>query len=83
MPFRPSHPAKRPVPVALCLMALTFVVALVCAATSDAAYYKMVACAGGNGSAPYGTSTNTASPQNSGGVFSFELLRAGTRPRWR
>lgn len=37
---RTNYPAKRPVPVALCLMALT----------ADAVHYKMLACAGGNGS---------------------------------
>lgn len=72
MSSRPSHPAKRPAPVALCLMALTFVVALVCTATSQAAHYKMLACAGGSGSLPYTTNTNTASPQNPVGIFSFE-----------
>jgi hypothetical protein len=41
-------------------------------ATAHAAYYKMVACAGNSGFGGYNTSTNTASPQNPGGIFSFE-----------
>jgi hypothetical protein len=66
---RTKLPAKRPVAVALCLMAVTFVVALLAAANAHAAYYKMVACSGNNGAPPYGTSTNTTSPQNPGGIF--------------
>jgi hypothetical protein len=71
MSSRTSHPAKRPVPVALCLIALTFVLALVAAATADAAEYKMVACAADNGAPVYRTATNTTSPQNPGGIFNF------------
>lgn len=56
---RNSQPAKRPVPVALCLMALTFVIAFICAATAHAAEYKAVLCAGNNGSNSFGTSTNS------------------------
>lgn len=67
-----NHPAKRPVPVALCLMALTFAIALIAAANANAAHYKMLACAGGSGTLPYTTNTNTASPQNPAGIFSFE-----------
>lgn len=69
---RTNSPAKRPVPVALCLMALTFVVALVCAATADAAEYRMVLCAANNGSNSFTTTTNTTSAQNPGGIFNFE-----------
>jgi hypothetical protein len=66
---RTNHPAKRPVPIALCLLALTFAIALVAAAGADAAYYKMVACGGNSGAPPYTVGTNTASPQNPGGIF--------------
>lgn len=69
---RTNPPASRPVPVALCLMALTFVVFLVWAATADAANYRVLLCAGNNGSNSFQTSTNTASPQSPGGIFSFE-----------
>ncbi len=71
MPPRTNPPARRPVPIALCLIALTFIVGFVCAATAHAADYKMVLCAGNNGSNAYGTSTNTTSPQNPGGIFEF------------
>jgi len=69
---RTHSPAKRPVPVALCLMALTFAVALVCAATAPAADFRAVLCAANNGSNSFGTTTNTISPQNPGGIFNFE-----------
>ena len=59
MPSRTNPPANRPVLVALCLMALTFVVALICTATAHAAEYKSVLCAADNGSNSYGTSTNS------------------------
>ena len=60
MPPRTNPPAPRPVSVALCLMALTFVVAICCVATADAAEYKMLLCAGNNGSNDFGRSTNSA-----------------------
>lgn len=69
---RTNSPAKRPVLVALCLMALTFAVALVCTATADAAEYRMVLCAANNGSNSFTTTTNTTSAQNPAGIFSFE-----------
>jgi hypothetical protein len=51
---------------------LSVLLAVIFAATAHAAYYKMVACAGGSGFGGYSTSTNTASPQNPGGIFTFE-----------
>jgi len=50
MSSRSSGPAKNPVPVALCMMALAFVVAVLCAATAHAAYYKTLYCAAADGS---------------------------------
>jgi hypothetical protein len=50
----------------------TVAVAVFFTATAQAGYYKLVMCSGGNGSLAYGTSTNTASPQNPAGIFSFE-----------
>lgn len=56
---RINPPARRPVPVAFCLFALCFVVALIAAATAHAAEYKSVLCAGNNGSNGYGVGSNT------------------------
>ena len=42
-----------------------------CAATAHAANYKMLLCAGYNGSNSFQTATNTTSPQNPGGIFDF------------
>jgi hypothetical protein len=72
MSFRSSRPAQRPVTVALCLMLACVGVAVIAVATADAAQYKMLLCAGNNGSNNYVTATNTTSPQNPGGIFSFE-----------
>jgi hypothetical protein len=61
--------------VGYCLMLLCVAVAVLCVAAApkaEAAYYKMVLCAGNNGSNGYQTATNTASAQNPGGIFSFE-----------
>lgn len=71
MSSRTNSPASRPVSVALCLIALCFVAAMIAAATASAAQYKVLLCAGNVGSNAYGTSTNTASPQNPGGIFDF------------
>lgn len=75
MSSRSSGPGRNPVLTALCLGAACVVVALICAATANAGppgQYKMLLCAGNVGSNSYGASTNTASPQNPGGIFSFE-----------
>ena len=72
MSSRSSGPGRNPAAIALCGLLACVLLAVVFVASAHAAYYKMVACAGGNGSAPYGTSTNTASPQNPAGIFSFE-----------
>ena len=71
MSSRSSGPARNPVPIALCMMAVAFVVAMVCVATAHAANYKMLLCAGNNGSNGYDTATNTASGANPGGIFHF------------
>ncbi len=72
MNSRNSRPAKRPVLVASCLMALAFAIAIVAAADAQAAYYKLVLCAANNGSNGYQVRTNTASAQNPSGIFSVE-----------
>ncbi len=50
MSSRPSLPGSRQVSIALCLFAVAFAVAIVCAATAHAAYYKTLYCAAANGS---------------------------------
>jgi hypothetical protein len=72
MPPRTNPPPQRPVPVALCLIAMTCVVAFVCAATAHAADFRAVLCAANSGSNSFSTTTNTISPQNPGGIFNFE-----------
>ena len=58
--------------ISLCLMLACVGVAVVCAASAHASYYKMLLCAGNNGSNAFQTATNTTSAQNPGGIFSFE-----------
>jgi len=50
MSSRTSGPARSPVPIALCMMALAFAVAVICAATAHAAYYKTLYCGAADGS---------------------------------
>ena len=50
MSSQSSGPARNPVPIALCMMAVAFVVAMVCVATAHAAYYKTLYCAAADGS---------------------------------
>jgi hypothetical protein len=47
-------------------------VAVLCAATVHAADYKMLLCAGNNGSNSFQTATNTAYSKYPSGIFSFE-----------
>lgn len=67
--------AARPHPnaplVAFLLIALAVAMA-VGATAAKAGQYKAVLCAANNGSNAFGTSTNTASAQNPGGIFNFE-----------
>ena len=70
---RPSLPGNRPVTIALCLMLVATAMAVAFAATARASgNYPMLLCAGNNGSNSFATATNTTSPQNPGGIFSFE-----------
>jgi hypothetical protein len=50
MSSQSSGPVSRQVIVALCLLALTMVVAVICAASANASIYKMLLCADNNGS---------------------------------
>jgi len=72
MPSKPSLPGNRPVTIALCLMLASLAVAVLCAATAKAADYKMLLCAGNNGSNSFQTATNTAYSKYPSGIFSFE-----------
>jgi len=45
--------------------------ALACAATANAAQYKMAACASSSGAPPYTTQTNTVNAQHPNGIFDF------------
>lgn len=72
MSSRSSGPTGRPVAVAQCLMLACLAVAVFAAATAHAAEYKMVNCAANSGAPPYTIATNTTSPQNPAGIFTFE-----------
>ncbi len=62
-----------PISAHVCLLAIAAALVLLAAAAppARAADYKMVLCAGNNGSNSYSTSTNTTSPTNPGGIFTF------------
>jgi len=53
-------------------MAIAFAMAIVASATAQAANYRMLLCAGNNGSNGFETRTNTKSAQNPAGIFNFE-----------
>lgn len=69
---RSSGPGRNPAAIALCGLLAAVLLAVVFAATAHASDYRMVLCAANNGSNSYGTSTNTTSPQNPSGIFSFQ-----------
>ncbi len=64
-------PAAGPVAIALCLMLSCVATAVVCAATANAAQFKMVMCAGDSGTPGFSTETNTANAQHPYGIFDF------------
>lgn len=66
-PFRLKRPQPTTVVVVLLLITLGFAAAL--ASSAQAADYKLVLCAGNNGSNGFGTSTNTVSAQHPSGIF--------------
>jgi len=72
MSSRLRQSANRPALIALCLFYACMALAVLATATAHAGDYKMVLCAGNNGSNSFATATNTTSPQNPGGIFSFE-----------
>ncbi len=65
------QPARRAALIALCLFYSCVAVAVLGAASAHASVYKMVLCAGNNGSNGYGTTTNTVSSQHPAGIFDF------------
>lgn len=67
-----SRPCPRAATVALCMMLACVAFACLLAGTAKASYYKMVLCAANNGSNSFQTQTNTTSPQNPNGIFSFQ-----------
>lgn len=72
MPQRSRRPGRNPAAIAFAGLFLAVALACVFTATANASYYKMLLCAGNNGSNGFATATNTASPTNPGGIFSFE-----------
>jgi opacity protein-like surface antigen len=72
MSSRSDGSARQPVAIALCLMAACLAVAVLAVATAHAAEYKAVNCAVNSGAPRYTVATNTTSPQNPPGIFSFE-----------
>ena len=72
MSSRLNQPLGRRTAVSLCLFITCFAVLAFATSSAHAADYKMLLCAGNNGSNSYQTATNTTSPQNPGGIFSFE-----------
>jgi hypothetical protein len=77
MEARQSRPASRMPVAAGILILLALLAGSVLAPPAKAAHYKMVTCAGLTGAAPYWVQTNTASPQNPGGIFEFHNGCAG------
>jgi hypothetical protein len=68
-----SHPLIRRAAALLVLAAAgAFVIAVVNATPAKAAYYEMLLCAGNVGAGEYTTETNTTSPTNPTGTFTFE-----------
>jgi hypothetical protein len=80
MSSRTRMPSARAAQIALCLMAASVAVAVLCAATAQASYYRMVLCAANNGANGYQTATNTGSAQNPSGIFSFENRCGASSP---
>jgi hypothetical protein len=72
MTSRSSAPFSRAAIVGYCLMLACMAVAVLCTATAQASYYKMVLCSANNGAGNAAIATNTTSPQNPGGIFVFQ-----------
>jgi hypothetical protein len=72
MSSRSRWPVSRPVLIGYCLMLACAAIAVLCTATAQASYFRMVLCAQGNDAWGLTTATNTASPANPGGIFIFQ-----------
>lgn len=70
MPPNRNQSASRPTLIVLAMLAFATAIAAL-ASAAQAAEYKMVACSGSSGVPPFTVSTNTTSPQNPGGIFTF------------
>lgn len=68
---RRAHAMPKSAALGLSAIAAVLVLAAAFASPAQAAYYKMVMCAGNNGVAPYSTATNTSWSGNPGGIFEF------------
>ena len=63
--------------VRLLVIGTAFVVFAALVPTAHAADFRAVLCAANNGSNGFGTTTNTTSPQNPGGIFNFDNYCGG------
>lgn len=72
MSSRSRTPVTRPVLIGYCLILACVAVAVLCTATAQASYYKMVLCGANTGAGNYGVDTNTRSAANAEGIFRFE-----------
>lgn len=72
MSSRSRAPVFRPAIVGYCLILTCMAVAVLCTATAQASYYRMVLCGANNGSNGFATATNTVSANNPGGIFNIE-----------
>jgi len=66
------HLSMRRAAAALLTPLLAVVLLILPGSAAHAADYKMLLCAGNNGSNSFNTATNTTSSQNPGGIFRFE-----------
>ena len=72
MPSRSRPGRTNPAVIAVLLLLAGVAAACVFAASAQASPYKMLLCAGNVGSNGFQTATNTVSPAQPGGIFSFE-----------
>ena len=72
MSSRSRMPSDRAAQIIVCSLLVILGLACLVAGPAKASYYRMVLCAGNNGSNGFQTQTNTKSSQNPDGIFSFE-----------
>lgn len=71
MSSRSKTPVSRPVLIGYCLILACAAVAVLCTASAEASYYRMVLCGANSGSNAFGTYTNTAGGANPNGIFDY------------